>query len=225
MATLNANKRTGQGTRDARRIRAAGRIPGVIYGHGQTPVSVTLDRHDLDVAVHHGERLLELDIEGAKENVLIKELQYDPFQQDVIHVDLARVNLDERVQVTVPIVLRGTPAAASDGGVVTQTIAQAQVECLVTNIPDDIRFSVTEMKLGDVLRIKDLPLPEGTKILNDPEAIVASVVLIAEEVVAPAAVEEGAGEPEVIGAKKEEEGAEEGAEAPKGEKKEKEKKE
>lgn len=222
--TLKAQHRTKTGTRSARQYRKQNLIPGVVYGHGQAPLSVALDAREAIGAVHHGDRLLELDFEGTKENVLVKEVQYDAFQQDIIHIDLARVNLDERVRVTVPIVLRGTPVGAGDGGVIAQTAAQVEIEVLVTAIPDDIRASVVEMKLGDVMHFKDLPLPEGAKLVTDGELIVCSCTLVAEEVVA--APEEGAaaaaaGEPEVIGAKKEEEeAAGEAAPAPKKEKKE-----
>ncbi|MFB3894324.1 MAG: 50S ribosomal protein L25 [Phycisphaerae bacterium] len=225
MAELKATKRDGAGTRVARRLRKKGQVPGIVYGHGETPQTITVTKHDLDLVIHHGDRLLELDVDGRKEHVLVKDVQYDAMQHDAIHVDLTRVSLDERVKVTVPIRLRGTPAGAVDGGVVSQNLAQASVECLVTAIPDDIRVSVAEMKIGDAIRVKDLPLPQGVKLLDDPEAIVCSVTKIAEEVVAAPAAAEGeaaaGAEPEVIGEKKEEEAAEgEAAEAPKKEKKE-----
>jgi len=217
MATLKATKRIQLGTRGSRRARKAGMLPGIIYGHGETPQAVSLDKRELLAAVHHGERLLQLDIDGEQHNVLVKEVQYDSMQQEVIHIDLARVRLDERVHVTIPIVLRGVAAGAGEGGVVSQVVQQANIECLVTAIPEEIRVSVADMKIGDVIRIKDLQLPQGVTALNDPEAIVCTVVLIAEEVVAApegAEVAVAGAEPEVIGAKKEEEGEEGAAEAP-----------
>jgi large subunit ribosomal protein L25 len=227
MATvLKAITRVKTGTHSARRFRKQNKIPAIVYGHGEPPVAVALDQRDVKLVVKKAERLLELDIEGKKENVLVKEVQYDAFQQDVIHLDLARVSLDERVTVTVPILLRGTPVGAADGGVITQTVQQAEIECLVTAIPDDVRISVAEMKLGDVMHMKDLPLPAGAKLVGDPEIIVCSCTLVMEEVVAPAeVVVEGEAEPEVIGGKKEaaEAPAEEGAAKKEKEKKEKEK--
>jgi len=207
MMELKAIKRSDVGTRKVRRLRAQGSIPGIIYGHGEPPVAVAISRHDVEAAIHHGERILEVEMEGRKQNVLVKEVQYDALGQKLLHLDLTRVDLDEQVEVTVKISLRGTPAGAIENGVLQQYIAQAKIQCAVRAIPEDIRYSVTEMKVGDSLSMRDLPLPEGAKLLSDGDLIVAAVRVIAEEEVA-AAVVEGAAEPEVIGAKKEEEGAE-----------------
>jgi large subunit ribosomal protein L25 len=166
MAVLKANKRNEIGTRRVRPLRRKGDIPGIVYGHGEAPVPITLNGHDLDAALSRGERLLELEVDGRLENVLIKDVQYDAMGNDVLHVDLARVDLDERVKVTVPILLRGTPAGAVEGGVLHQVSAQVEIECAVRAIPDDIRFSVTEMKVNDMLHMRDLPLPEGAKIAS-----------------------------------------------------------
>jgi large subunit ribosomal protein L25 len=210
MAVLKANKRNEIGTRRVRPLRRKGDIPGIVYGHGEAPVPITLNGHDLDAALSRGERLLELEVDGRLENILIKDVQYDAMGNDVLHVDLARVDLDERVKVTVPIMLRGTPAGAVEGGVLHQVSAQMEIECAVRAIPDDIRFSVAEMKVNDLLHMRDLPLPEGAKLISDGEAIVATVRVILE--VEPVAPAEGTPAlPEVIGEKKEEE--EEGKEA------------
>jgi large subunit ribosomal protein L25 len=204
MVVLKASKREAIGTRKLKPLRKQGMIPGVVYGHGQTPLSITLSRHDVGVTLAHGERLLELDVEGKVQNVLVKEVQYDPMGQEILHVDLTRVDLDERVEVTVPILLRGTPAGAAEGGVLHQVTAQATIECTVRSIPDDLRLSVAEMKVGDVLHMNDLPLPEGAKLVSDGETIVATVSVVKEEVVAPAPVEAAPAGPEIIGEKKEE---------------------
>ena len=213
MAVLKAIHRNEIGTRRVRPLRKGGQIPGIIYGHGEKPLAIALSRHDLDAALAHGERLLELDLNGAIHNVLVKEVQYDALGSEILHVDLARVSLDEQVQVTVPIVLRGTPAGAAEGGVLQQVTAEARIECLVRAIPEEIRVSVSEMKVGDILHMHDISMPEGAKLLSDAEAIVATVRVIAEEVVAPAPVEAAPAEPEVIGEKKEEEEEEGGQKA------------
>ncbi len=204
---LKATKRSEKGTNKARAMRKRGNIPGIIYGHGQEPVAITLNEHDLEVAVQHGEHVLELDLEGQPENVLIKELQFDTFGHEIIHVDLARVDLDERVEVTVPIVLRGTPAGAKDGGVLTQVLSEATIECVVTAIPEDLKLSVNNLNIGDTLHLRDLPLTEGMVLVGDPNQLICSVNIVVEKEVAPPAEgEEVAAEPEVIREKKEEEG-------------------
>ena len=116
MAVIKASKRDQTGSRNVKRLRKQGLIPAVVYGHGEGTESVTLQEHDVQLAILHGERLLELDCEGKTQNVLIKEIQYDTYGQKVLHMDLTRVNLDERVEVTVEIVLRGTPAGVSEEG-------------------------------------------------------------------------------------------------------------
>ena len=210
MAKLKAVRRSEQGTHQVRRLRKGGRLPAIIYGHKEEPVAVAMDKHDLLAALHQRSRLLELDLEGQMQNVLIKQVQYDPLGQDVLHVDLTRVSLDERVEVTVPLLLRGKLAATEEGGVITQLVAAVHVECLVTAIPEDIRFSVAALKIGDSVKAGQLTLPPGAKLLLDPETLVCTVSLVTEaEVAVP--VEAGAAEPEVIGEKKEE--AAEGEEA------------
>jgi len=201
--------RDAVGTRKVRGLRKKDLIPGIIYGHGQPNVPVSLSAHELGLAVRHGERLLELEIEGQTQNVLVKAVQYDAFQQEILHVDLARVGLDEMVTVTVPLLLRGTPAGAVEGGVLHQQAAEISVECRVRDIPEDVRVSVAEMKIGDMMHMRDIKLGEGLTLQGDPDQIVCAVTVVAEELAAPVVVEEGAAEPEVIGEKaREEEGAE-----------------
>lgn len=206
MAVLKAQKRPEAGTRRARALRKQGLIPGVIYGHGRKTQPITMAEHDVELAVFHGERLLEIELDGKKENALIKEVQYDTFGQEVLHVDLARVRLDERVEVTVPIVLRGTPAGVSEGGVLQQAANEVTLECLVSEIPEEIPLQVTDLNVGEAQYMRDLPLPEGAKLLSDGDAMVCSVIVIAEEEAPPEAeeVEEAAAEPEIIGEKPEE---------------------
>ena len=202
MALLKASKRSELGTRKVRNLRQQGLIPAIIYGHGKDTVPVTLNGHDVDLAIHHGQRVLEIKLSGKKENVLIKDIQYDTFGQDILHVDLARVSLDETVEVTVPIVLRGTPAGAAEGGVLQQIAPDVQIRCLVTAIPEEIRASVNDLKVGESLQMRDLPLPDGADLLSDVDAIVCSVSLVAEEEIEEAPPEEAAAEPEIIGEKK-----------------------
>jgi len=205
MAVLKATKREAVGTRQVRRLRESGVVPCVIYGHGQEPQSISLPEHEVELAIHHGDRLLEMDLDGAKQNVLVKEVQYDTFGQRVLHVDLARVDLDERVEVTVEIVLKGTPVGVSEeGGVLQQVASEIQIECAVRSIPEQIVARVGEMKLNDHLTMGELALPEGATLLEDADAVVAIVRMVAEEAEAEPAEGEEA-EPEIIGEKKEEE--------------------
>ena len=206
-ANVTAQPRSELGSRANKRLRDKGFIPGVIYGHKEAVVPVTLPKKEVVNHLNHGTHLFDLALDGKNEKVLVKEVQYDHLGMEVLHVDFARVSLDERVEVTVPLELKGEPKGEADGGVLQQIVAEIELECLVTEIPDAIRHNVAEMALGDVLHIKDLKLPPGAKALQDEDLIVATVKEIAEEV--PAEAAEGAAEPEVIGRKPEE--GEEGA--------------
>ncbi|MCL2700752.1 MAG: 50S ribosomal protein L25 [Phycisphaerae bacterium] len=195
-AVLKATKRDDRGSRKATYLRRAGKVPGVIYGHQLATTAVTLDMMDVASALKHHERLLEIQLEGQSENVLIKDVQYDTFGEKILHIDLTRVNLDEVVEVTVPVVLRGVPAGAVEGGVLQQLQAEVTISVTVRDLPDDIRVSVAEMKVGDRLLAKDLPLPAGAKMLDDAEEIIATVSVVAEETEKPAGEE--LTQPEVI---------------------------
>ena len=206
MATMKATKRSEIGTRRVRRLRKEGYIPGIIYGHGEDPVAITLGKHDIELAILHGERLLEIKMGRKTHNVLIKDVQYDAFGSEVLHVDLNLVDLDERVEITVPIVLVGTPEGVKEGGVLQQAENELQLECPVRHIPEEIKYLVTEIKLNERLYMKDLELSEGATLVSDPEALVCSVTEIQEELAEEAPAEgEKTDEPEVIGEKPSEE--------------------
>jgi large subunit ribosomal protein L25 len=198
-AQVTAKSRSELGSRANRRLRESGVLPGVIYGHKEAIVPVSLPRKEVVDHLNHGAHLFDLALDGKSEKVLVKEVQFDHLGIEVIHVDFARVSLDEKVKVNVPVELKGTPKGEADGGVLQQIINSLEVECLVTEIPEVIRHLVSEMALNDVVHIRDLKLPEGVRVLQDGDLIVATVKEILEVVVA--APEEGAAEPEVIGRK------------------------
>ena len=208
---LSAKPRNELGSRANKRIRDKGFIPGVLYGHKEAVVPVTLPKKELTTHLSKGAHLFDLALDGKTEKVLVKEVQYDHLGLELIHVDFARVSLDEKVEVTVPITLKGTPTGEEEGGVLQQMLNELEVECLVTDIPDAITVNVSEMKVDDSLHISDLKLPPGVRALQDPEVIVAAVKVIEEEAAEPTPEAESA-EPEVIGRKAEE--GEEGAAAP-----------
>lgn len=203
---IAAEPRPALGSRANKRLRDTGKVPGVVYGHKEAVVPVTLPKKELTNHLNKGAHVFDLSLDGKAQKVLVKEVQYDHLGIEVIHVDFARVSLDEKVEVTVPLELKGTPKGEDDGGVLQQIMAELEVECLVTDIPSVIVHNVTEMKLDDVLHIKDLKLPPGVRALQDEDQVVAQLKAVEEEAVAPAAAEEGAAEPEVIG-KKPEDGA------------------
>jgi large subunit ribosomal protein L25 len=202
---LKATIRTEGGTRKARALRKQGLLPAVVYGHGEDTVSLTLDTHAMALAVKHGEKLLNVELGGEQINVLIKAIQYDTWGKEILHVDLTRVNLDELVTITVKIHLLGTPAGVEAGGSLQQPMSSVDIQCRVDQIPEEIRIQVNDLNIDDSIHLSDIELPEGSELLSDPAALVCSVVMIAEELEAEEGEEGEGDEPEVIGAKPEDE--------------------
>lgn len=218
-AQVSAKARTELGSRANKRLRDAGFVPGVIYGHKEAVIPVTLPKKELTGHLDRGAHLFDLALDdGKSQKVLVKEVQFDHLGMEVIHVDFARVSLDEKVTLTIPLELKGTPKGEEDGGVLQQTVMELEIECLVTDIPDAIRHNITEMGMDSVLHIKDLKLPAGVKVLQDEDLIVASVREIEEEATAEATEAESA-EPELIGRKPTDEEAAAAAEGAEKEKK------
>src|SRR4051794_39020196 len=208
-ANISAKPRSELGSRANKRLRDSGQIPGVIYGHKEAVVTVTLPKKDVVGHLNRGAHLFDLSVDGKSEKVLVKEVQYDHLGLEVLHVDFARVSLDEKVELTVPLELKGTPKGEAEGGVLQQILSDLEIECLVTDIPAAIKVNVDHLGVNDSLHVSDLKLPDGVKALQDGDLIVATVKVIAEEATAEA---EGTAEPEVIG-KKPEEGEAAAAEA------------
>jgi large subunit ribosomal protein L25 len=193
---LTVQPRSELGSRANKKLRDAGLIPAVIYGHKEAVVPVTLPKKEISRHIERGAHVFDLSLDGRSEKVLVKEVQYDHLGIEVLHVDFARVSLDEKVTVTVPLELKGTPKGEAEGGVLQQLLSDLEVECLVTDIPDVIRFNVSDLALDAVVHVRDLQLPDGVKALADEDGIVATVREVEEE--APA--EGDTAEPEVIGA-------------------------
>ena len=216
--TVKAETRKAAGSRAADRLRRSGKLPGVVYGHKQDSVAVALDRHDMERHMSHGAHLLQVEMSGKLQPCLVKEAQYDHLGATLVHVDLARVDLNERVKVMVPIELRGTPKGVSEGGVLNLELPDIEIECIVAKIPERIRVEVGNLALNSVLYVKDVKLEAGMTAVSDPEKVVATVrppQVHAEAAVPGAAPAEGATEPEVIAKGKVEEEGEAAASAEK----------
>lgn len=205
---LSAEKRERTGSRYAQRVRNAGGLPAVVYGHKEEPVSITLDAHTAIGYISKGEKVFHLDLNGNKQYVLLKDLGYDYLGTNIIHADFARVDMNERVDTKAHLKLVGDAAGLkTTGAIMMQPITELQLNCTVTNLPDDIVVDVSEMEVGDVLHASDVKLPLATmKLVTDPGAIIVQIVMKAiqvEEGEASEVAAEGA-TPEVITEKKEE---------------------
>ncbi len=208
---LTVERREGRGTREARRLRRHGKVPGVLYGHGEATLSVSLPADDLSKAIRQGARVVDLDQGAGLEKALIRELQWDALGHDILHVDFARVAADERITIDVRLELRGTAPGVTAGGMLDQPLHNLEVECLAISIPESIRVNIGELQIDGVIHVRDLTLPAGVIAKSDPDAVVVQVTQKLEEVAAPAAAPAGeqAAEPEVIGRVKAEEPEEE----------------
>lgn len=200
---LKAERRTNTGTQVSRRLRAAGQVPAIIYGHKQEAIAVAVSYHDLALEVQHHHRLLDVELDGKAEKFLLKEVQYDHLGEHIIHADLTRVKLGERVQVAVTVELRGVPVGAAEGGVLDQMRAEVEVECPVVSIPEVIRVSVVHLNVGDTLTAGELEMPEGAKLVTEAETPLAMLRVVAEEVEEVETAEGEEAQPEVISEKPE----------------------
>ncbi len=202
-----AELRTERGSRKSQDIRAGGRIPAIVYGHGEEPVSITVPGPQVTAVIHGGAHVADVVLNGKAQKVLIKDVQYDYLQKEIEHIDLMRIDANQRVKVKVQLEFRGKPKGTKEGGILETQLTELELEVLAIAIPDTIRVNVENLELNGIIHAKDVTLPKDVKLLNYPEQIVCQVRAIKEEV---ATVEAGAvaAEPEVIGKKKEEEGAE-----------------
>lgn len=204
--TLTATPRTAIGTRCSRELRKTGFIPAIIYGHGGEPEAVSLCLRDVTNALELGARTLHVAIEDKTQQFLIKAVQYDHLSRTPIHLDLARVSLDERVTVKIGIEPRGTPKGLSDGGILDIHMASIELECVVTEIPATLHPLVSELGVGDSLYVKDLELPASARALSDPDDRIATVHLLGApaDAAEPEEESEDAAQPERIGRVKKE---------------------
>ncbi len=204
---LHVQLRETRGTRNARRERRAGRLPVILYGHGQESISLSVSAEEMEAALRHGARLVKL-AGAVDEQAFVRELQWDTWGKHVLHVDLTRVSEHEKVRVVVAVDLRGEAPGMKQGGVVKQLIHELEIECEATAIPERIYLNINQLGLGQQITLAQVELPAAVVPLVDPESVVVEChepVVVEEE--APAEAAEA--EPEVIGRKKEEEEAEE----------------
>jgi len=231
---LEAQARTAGDKNDARRVRRAGKIPAVVYGAGKGSRSVSVDPRQVSRILHSQtgyNTIFDLTLDGEHTKAMIVDWQYEPIKGALLHIDLKRIAMHEKLHVKVPIVLKGEPAGVKQqGGILEQISREVEVECLPEDIPTSIEADVTDLVFGKVMRIADLKHIDKVKFLSDPNQPVAHIISVKEEAApTPEAVAAEAAaapaEPEVIKKGKqetEEEGAEAAAEKPeKAEKKEK----
>ena len=214
---LQVLERDSRGTRESRRLRKQGLIPGVLYGRGKEPHAFSVPERELrraltgDAGLH---AILDVTLDGQKtaRPSILKQYQQDPVKGTLTHIDLQEVRLDEAIQARVVVELIGEPVGVTEGGVLSQVVREITVEALPLEVPEHLDLDVTGMAIGDTLRLVDLPVQEGVVFLDDPEETVLATVTMPTKFVEPEPEEVEGEEGEL-----EEGEVPEGEEAPEGE--------
>jgi large subunit ribosomal protein L25 len=206
------HKRDVTGSRAAKRMRKAGLIPGVIYGHGNDAVLIAVEPHVLrealttDAGLH---AVLNVTFEGQKRGhkAIVKEMELDRVKSTVTHIDLQEIRLDETIETTVAVHFEGESTGVKAGGILEEAVREVTVKGIVTEIPEHLVMDISELDVNETLKMSDLQVPEGITVLGDPDDVLCSVLppRVAMEGEEEAAEAPAAAEPELVG-KKEEEG-------------------
>lgn len=194
---LKVEKREETGTLRMRRMRAAGMVPAVLYGHGQDCLNLKVDQRHIRKMVDHGHYIVSLS--GAvSETAMIKEVQWDAFGSRILHLDLARISATEKVEATLPLNVKGEAPGAGLGGIVTQVGHEIKLMCPANILPDSLEVSIDDLQLDASITAGDVPIPDGAELLNDPgESMITCYLPRGSE--SDAADGDGSDEPEVIG--------------------------
>jgi large subunit ribosomal protein L25 len=204
--TLTAIERKRLGKGESGRLRRQGKIPGIIYGHAQ-PKPIAVDEHEFNTKFHHisESTLIKLNVGALDHEVLIRDFQEDAISGRVTHIDFYEVEKGKILRTNVGVYLQGAAVGVREGGLLETFVHEVEVECLPKDLPERIEVEVSELALGHSIHVRDMPVPEGVRILNSPDQVVCTIVhkRLEEKPVeaAPAAAEEEAA-------------AEEAAEAP-----------
>jgi large subunit ribosomal protein L25 len=193
---LEVENRKKMGTAASRRLRQSGRVPAVLYGHGEETTHLSLSESQVRAMLRHHSQTVTL-AGDIQDTALVREVQYDPLGIEVLHLDLIRVNLKELVEVTVPIYQQGEAAGLREGGVLLENLHDVDIRCPAGQIPEQLVLNVKDLHIGGQLTAGDLELPEGVELVTAAETVVAHVEEPREQL--EEVGEEGAGaEPELI---------------------------
>jgi large subunit ribosomal protein L25 len=175
--TLELTTREPEGSRSARRMRREGRVPGVLYGGGEEPQHFSVDARILRNTLSHAAQVIEVALDGASTNVLIKDVQRHPVRGEATHVDLLRVRMDQTIHATVPIDFLGSDEAPGvvEGGIFNQELREVNIEALPGDIPDSIQYDVSALEMNATVTLDVLVAPQGVTLLDDTETVIATI--------------------------------------------------
>ena len=197
---LQVKIRKDSGSIKSRKSRNAGLIPAILYGHKQGNLMFSLNKKEFSRVLDSKVKMVNLKWDSSEETAIIKEVQFDTFGKEILHADFIRTDLTEKITTQVPIVLYGTSQGVREGGILDHALKEIEIECLPTEIPENVRINISELAVGKTIHLADIEFPTNAKALGSPDAIVVSVHF--------AAVEKGVTEevlasgPEIISARK-----------------------
>lgn len=196
---LNVKRREKLGGGNNRRLRQKGQVPAVLYGHGEASIPLAIESTAIINVIRHGHKLVRLQGDAA-EGAFIKAVQWDVYGKDLIHIDLLRVSDTEKVRTTVNVELKGTAAGLGEGGIIEFVLHELEIECPAASVPDKLIVNIADLHLDQAIHAREVQLPEGAKVLDDPELVVVHCIKphVVEETPAAVVAEPGAAEPELI---------------------------
>ncbi len=197
---LQAKIRKDSGSIKSRKNRNAGLIPAILYGHKQENLMLFLDKKEFSKIIDARTKMVNLKMDSAEETAVIKEVQFDTFGKEILHADFIRTDLTEKITTKVPVVIYGTSQGVKEGGVLDHPLKEIEIECLPSEVLDNIRIDISGLAIGDTIHIGDVELPANVKALGGSDVIVVSVHLAAVE--KELTEEELAAGPEIISARK-----------------------
>jgi large subunit ribosomal protein L25 len=200
--------REGLGKGAARALRRQGLIPGIVYGRDFDPIPIQVDLEEIKRLLHHESlesMLIRMKLNGREETVMVKEIQRHPVTYDILHVDFHKISMTEEVTTHVPIELVGESVGVKEGGILEFLLRELEIRCLPTEIPEHITVDISQMRIGDSLRVGDMDLGEKVTILDDPDTVIVLIAapVVQEEVAEAEEIEEAEeAEPELVGEEK-----------------------
>ena len=173
---LNITERTETCSKGARSLRQRGQVPGVFYYAGKENINISIDKNDLYHALHSGQHIFQIDIDGKEQYSMIKAMQYHPVTDEILHLDLMRVRRSEKITISVPLVLLGDPIGVNEGGVLSQPTTQIEINCFPTDVPEQIEVNVEHLELHSAISISDITIEnKDIEIVSALDLNVASV--------------------------------------------------
>ena len=177
---LQTEIRDDRGTKNARRLRQSGKTPAILYGHGKENVAIAIDSSSLEAILRRGQRLIEL-AGAVNENAFVRDVQWDTYGVNLLHMDLTRVREDDTVEIDVSIELRGTAPGVSSGGVVSQAIYSITLECPVMEIPEKLEVNINELQLEEIITVADIEIPANCTLITDPGTLAVQCIVRMED--------------------------------------------